>query len=319
MNTQSRKYAEETKNDSDHNAVISYQDYLSEYITEYDEWRRNPSSIPAGKRFIREHDGQLAAEMSLLDLEWDTECFGFRVCRLDILQAAQAKPLEELLNDIRHYALSHDIRLITCRIPYSAGLPRRICEKVGFQLVDVMNIFLGHTHTVPKTTNHNGRHIPIESIGRSTLSQEDQQAILRIGSQAFTHGRINNDPTLSEDHTRRFYNKYMNSCLNNDHLLILVARIEGRVAGFVIGEFDDRFHRNNQPLLGYLKLIAIDSELRGRGIGQRLMHDFWLAMSRRTKLIEVGTQVDNYKALNLYAACGLKPVSSLITFHLWLG
>jgi hypothetical protein len=48
------------------------------------------------------------------------------------------------------------------------------------------------------------------------------------------------------------------------------------------------------------------------------MRAFLTEMHRRVRLVEVGTQINNYPALNLYYGAGLKCVSALVTLHLWL-
>ena len=99
---------------------------------------------------------------------------------------------------------------------------------------------------------------------------------------------------------------------------MLVSRKNDKIVGFALGTEDTVLKKYINTSLGYLWLIAVDDAVAGQGIGQRLLQAFLKKISNRVQLIEVGTQMNNYKALNLYATRGLKMMSALVTMHLWI-
>lgn len=74
----------------------------------------------------------------------------------------------------------------------------------------------------------------------------------------------------------------------------------------------------SSPINGEIGLIAVSSEARGRGIGQRLLRQChrWLALAGATNVCVV-TQGANLAAQRMYIRSGYFPVRSDYWFHRW--
>ena len=264
-------------------------------------------------------DTDVSALAKLVNLEWDTRCFGFKVAKLANLFGNQAESKATLLEEVKAYARAEGVKLLTCRVAYDDFSSLHALEEVGFRIVDAMNIFLWDSQG--STSKDQRSNVTPDGVMVSPLKKSDRstcQALREIAMSTFRHSRLNNDPRFSIAQVRTFYERLLNSFLEKQESLILVARIDDNPAGFVLGAKDVELSEHLAHSLGYLWLVAVDESSAGRGVGQALFEVFLQCFSRQVRFIEVGTQINNYSALNLYARNDLKFVSSLVTLHLWL-
>ena len=220
---------------------------------------------------------------------------------------------------MKEYAHADGVKLLICRVAYNDFSSLHALEEVGFRVVDAMNIFLWKCHgTTP------GGYRSFVTTGAalvSPLEKSDwsaQQAVREIARSAFRYSRLKNDPRFFDAQIKSFHERLLDSFLEKEESLILVARIDDELVGFALGARDHDLSRHLSHPLGYLWLIAVDEMYAKRGVGQNLLGAFLQSFCRQVHFIEVGTQINNYSALNLYARNGLKLVSSLVTMHLWL-
>jgi len=252
------------------------------------------------------------------ELDWDTDCFGFKVARVASLFGQDVESKTRLLERIKADARAVGVRLLTCRVAYRNFTSLHALEAIGFRMADAMNILLWDRRWGQQQRGHDRNADGIVVRELEPRDDETRQALRGLSGTAFSTGRVANDPAFSPAQVARFYERLCESSLNDRRALILVAWMDGRPAGFVLGDEDDEIKRNLGVSLGCLTLIAVDEASAGRGVGRALVRAFLQRMQSRVELVEVGTQIDNYPALNLYTGLGLKLVSSLVTFHLWL-
>jgi ribosomal-protein-alanine acetyltransferase len=125
---------------------------------------------------------------------------------------------------------------------------------------------------------------------------DDIPALLRLEERAFTSDRL----------SRRSFTRM----LTRAHAECVVAEADGRVAGYTLVLL------RRSTSLARLYSIAIDPELRGRGIGRAL-----LAAAERSAIehdaavLRLEVRSDNATAIALYQAAGFRPFGRYLDFY----
>jgi ribosomal-protein-alanine acetyltransferase len=112
---------------------------------------------------------------------------------------------------------------------------------------------------------------------------------------------------------REAFTKQQIAYLLTDYNAIgLVARVNGEIAGFVIGRIDIV---RNAPF-GHILTIDIAPSYRQRGIAQRLLRKIEAIFKERgIKECRLEVREDNVAALNLYQKLGYKEVGKLEKYY----
>lgn len=97
-------------------------------------------------------------------------------------------------------------------------------------------------------------------------------------------------------------------CLKKDPAGFIIAEVEERAAGYVIG------HASGGK--GYLDSIAVEKNLRGKRIGQKLF-DFLINYFKKKKVkeVELEVRVENKKVIKWYKREGFKIVRCLKNYY----
>jgi ribosomal-protein-alanine N-acetyltransferase len=100
---------------------------------------------------------------------------------------------------------------------------------------------------------------------------------------------------------------YLKSYIDEDEMF-LVAEVKGRVVGYILGE----------PLKGkiaYVALLTVDSQVRGKGIGRKLIDAFLKRCSEKELKYVFGFAPKfNKRTIEFYRKCGFKEGKEHIQF-----
>ena len=112
---------------------------------------------------------------------------------------------------------------------------------------------------------------------------------------------------------REAFTKQQIAYLLTDYNAIgLVARVNGEIAGFVIGRIDVE---RNMPF-GHILTVDIEPFHRRKGIAQKLLHEIEaIFIERGIKECRLEVREDNVAASNLYQKLGYKKVGKLEKYY----
>ena len=112
---------------------------------------------------------------------------------------------------------------------------------------------------------------------------------------------------------REAFTKQQIAYLLTDYNAIgLVARVNGEIAGFVIGRIDIV---RNMPF-GHILTVDIEPSHRRKGIAQKLLHEIEaIFIERGIKECRLEVREDNVAASNLYQKLGYKKVGKLEKYY----
>mgnify|MGYP001596271299 CR=1 FL=1 len=239
-------------------------------------------------------------------LEWDTEQFGIRAARLDLLDApgsyAEARAEKrELLASVLDQCREAGIRHLSARVDTGDFSTIHALEEAGFELIDGIQTFL-----LPLNGNHTAA-----PPGTRLFEAGDLPEILEIGRTAFIFDRFHGDPALAPSVADQVNENWTrNCCLGIAADAVVVAEEEGRVVSYVTCRAD------RKPGRGIIILVATAEWARGRGAARRAnsaaLH--WFA-DQGMETVEVGTQLRNIPAARLYESLGFRLARTSLTFR----
>jgi ribosomal-protein-alanine acetyltransferase len=92
----------------------------------------------------------------------------------------------------------------------------------------------------------------------------------------------------------------------------LIAKVNGEVAGFIIGRIDSE----RKSLIGHILTIDVASAYRRRRIAQRLLQEIEKIFKEKgARICRLEVREDNVAALNLYKKLGYKKVDKLERYY----
>jgi len=133
----------------------------------------------------------------------------------------------------------------------------------------------------------------------------------KLAFQSGEYSRFKTDPNFDAKDFYRMYEIWINKSFQSELSVVLVEAADNRLTGFVSLDFKDAETAN-------IGLIAVDSKVRGKGVGRNLMEQAESAASKAgKKYIRVATQQENALATNFYEKQGYSLADQLFIYHYW--
>ncbi|MDZ4805344.1 MAG: GNAT family N-acetyltransferase [Candidatus Eisenbacteria bacterium] len=274
--------------------------------------------------------GGESAAFGLTTLGWDTEQFGVPAGRLDYLIVAPTgdelpavdprdtganrrlfRVAGEAAVAMTDHARARGIRHLSARVD-SRELPvLQALESAGFQLVDAILRF-----SLDSSEWTGAPSLPAGVRLRDAI-ESDIEPLAALAANGFLYDRFHNDPLLLEGVADRVHAAWLTNAIHGkagDG--VLVAEVDGRPAGFFILALDRLAGELLGTTIGTLVLITIDGTLRRRGVALALSLGSidWLKERGATRF-EVGTQLANVPAANVYLKAGFKLVQTSVSLR----
>lgn len=228
-------------------------------------------------------------------LEWDTNFFGFGVCKVQVEPGAC---VEQAITRARAAGMKLAYWFAE---PADADAPR-VAKAINAKLVDRKATYLLElAHAAPAALD--------ARIERAT---EVSGQLRALALQSGQYSRFKIDPNVGPGLFERMYTIWLERAVDGTIAReVLVYREGGRELGFVtIGI------KNGRANIG---LIAVDAEARSKGIGVHLVN---AALSKAKEWgaaqIDVVTQKDNLGACRFYERSGFTQERVEHIYHVWL-
>lgn len=138
---------------------------------------------------------------------------------------------------------------------------------------------------------------------------EDTDACLAIARRAFVHDRFHADARVPDAGADLLKETWVRNSLSGRADAVLVAQVDGQVAGFVTCMVNSD--------AAVIDLIAVGPSCQGQGIGTRLVQGALAHYTGRKALMRVGTQDTNTHSLALYEGQGFTRAHAQVTYH-WI-
>ena len=241
-------------------------------------------------------------------LEWESNYFGVRTSML-----AEADLDDDALADALRQARGDGVQLLVWPALGGRIAPRCLCDEFNGMLVD-------RKATFSKAIRAGGAaldslpddELPVIRYTAATASAE----LCDLAIAAGAYSRFKVDPHIQQKQFEGMYRRWIDKS------------VQGELANVVLIAALDNGHADTRRLGGMITLaeshgvasiglLAVASEMRGRGIGSTLMRTAHCWMSaRNAHEARVVTQLANAAACRLYERCGYssRRCSTTITF-----
>jgi dTDP-4-amino-4,6-dideoxy-D-galactose acyltransferase len=232
--------------------------------------------------------------MKIVELEWDSDFFGYPIGKLTDFQGALQ--IDEVWSTLGESGL----RVVY--IESESDQPQLESAHIVDQITLQMQVGNGHV-------DDPAREFPIAIYPCVQPTDE----LVELAIQAGWSSRFRVDRQFGESEFIRLYKIWIvRSCLREIADTVLVVKESDRCCGFVTGT------RNESDFK--IGLIAVSNAYRKRGIGRRLLAASELHASELgCTTVSVVTQAINHAALRLYESFGFRKKSTLHWYHIWNG
>jgi ribosomal protein S18 acetylase RimI-like enzyme len=242
-------------------------------------------------------------DWSVRTLDWDTRLLGVAVGRLDLTgAAASAEQIEAEL-------AQHKLRYVSARIDAGDAAAAALLERVGFRAVDELSEMVK-----VDTVSTSG---PAASVTVRDAGEADGEAFRALASRGYVN-RLSREPNLDAARVRTLYAEWAHNDLRGRtpiNLLAVDSRSGGKTPlGFIaVGIEKDR------PSVGFVDLVVVDPDARGRGLGEVLMLAAMRRLAERgVTSFELGVAGGNAPAVGLYRKLGFVERGRKIDYARWL-
>ncbi|MDD4737254.1 MAG: N-acetyltransferase [Kiritimatiellae bacterium] len=139
---------------------------------------------------------------------------------------------------------------------------------------------------------------------------DDLAAIFHLGEKVFTSQEVSN--------LYRTWDEYeVVGLFNSEPEYMLVAEIDGRMAGFAMGTTINK--ARSAWSYGHLVWLAVEPEFSRQGVGDLLFEEFREIMQRQgVRLLMVDTQADNTPAIEFFQKKGFENPTDHLYMTLYL-
>lgn len=233
-------------------------------------------------------------------LPWDTEFLGFPVARL------RPTALDEAAFDaVLRHCRAVGIRLLYLYADPADAVTAATARRAGLPLADHRLTF---EMLLPATPNYTAR-TGFQIRPTTTYSSRLEALVWQSGE----YSRFRRDPNFAPDVFPRLYSQWLRNILagRTARQLLVAESADEVVQGLLV--LDEKPHQTS------LELLAVDTALRGRGLGWQFLE----AAQRQAyawghPALRLVTQADNEPACRLYRRFGFRVTHEEHLYHCWL-
>jgi dTDP-4-amino-4,6-dideoxy-D-galactose acyltransferase len=225
--------------------------------------------------------------MTIEELKWDSEFFGIRIGRItnSNLKNFDAKLFNEQVQDERF-----DLVYV---INFGEMLPWKSVSQANLDLVEIM-VTMTKKFDKPQYQNRNYKF-------RMELSDQELDGCYKIAEATSVVSRFGKEPWIGPEKTKLLYRKWIDNTLNGSFADGLFLYKEAKeIAGLHIIRTDEK------NKIGYTSIIAVDPDLKGRGIGKKLWHqafNYWVN-EKEIEYCKVPFSFRNIESFNFHLKMG---------------
>ena len=256
------------------------------------------------------------------DSPWDTEITGRRIGAIEHIAVAAGDDcgteiLQELIDELTRSLADRETQCVVCKV-HSNELPVvHALEQRGFLLMDSLLDFVFDFSRTPLEEINRPRRDKQLTIRRAEPA--DLSALMAINEKAFTgyFGRYHADPQMPPGTATKIYAEWVRSAFQGWADWILVAEVDGRIAGYGLWRKPLEIEARNSLRVAHYDLAAIDPEFLGRGLWTALMFD-GMSIARNYAQYLVGpVHVCNYPVQHTLQKLGWRISGARHSFHKW--
>lgn len=232
----------------------------------------------------------------MMNLAWDSQFFGKKIGRLDIVEENEGFLKENLS---KSFVEKYD--LIYLFTEHNIEISDKILQEFHGKLVDKKVIFT--TKIEQLSTN---QHTNIKEF----LDKKATNELYELAYLSGSHSRFRLDEKLGIENFKRLYREWIDKSVSHEIACKIFVYGDEKISGMITLSVKD-----STATIG---LVAVDETLQGRGVGRALIDacvDF--CRSVQIKTLDVPTQLDNIQACRFYEKYGFEVKEIKNIYHFW--
>ena len=212
------------------------------------------------------------------DSPWDSEITGRRIGTVEHLAVAagdvsRTEILQELLDKLTRSLADRGTECVVCKLQSNELPVIHALEQRGFLLMDtLLDFVLDFFRTPIKESNlpRRGEQLKIRRAKRADLPE-----LMALSEKAFADysGRYHADPQMPPGTATKIYAEWVRSAFQGWADWILVAEVDGKIAGYGIWRKPLEIEAKNSLGVAHYNLAAVHPEFSGRGLYTALALD----------------------------------------------
>jgi dTDP-4-amino-4,6-dideoxy-D-galactose acyltransferase len=236
------------------------------------------------------------------ELDWDSDWWGVRTAQV----VGQVRTQDDL-QSVDDWCRQRRVELLYFLCPLAEPSVGQRAEASGFRFMDLrVTLENGSVHGRPPVRDRtDGARI-------RAATADDAPVLGQIASESYRFTRFYADTGLPDDRCDELYRTWIEQECRGQADAVLVAEIDGRIAGYISCAMDPSAHQ------GTIGLVGVTESFRGRGVGSFVLSEAlaWFNDHEATS-VSVVTQGRNSAALQLYESQGFRISDGGLWFHKW--
>lgn len=257
------------------------------------------------------------------DSPWDSQITGRHIGAVEHLAVisdvrAAAEILHQLIDAVTRSLADRGTQCLVCKVQSGALSKIHALEQSGFLLMDTLVDFVFDFSLTPLEKISLPKRDPELKIRRAV--PQDLPALMAINEKAFGayFGRYHADPQMPPGAATKIYAEWVRSALEGWADWILVAEVDGKIAGYGLWRKPLELEAKNSLHVAHYDLAAIDPEFRGRGLWTALMLDGMRIAREFAQYIIGPVHVANYPVQQSLQKFYWRSSGARHSFHKWL-
>ena len=257
------------------------------------------------------------------DSPWDSEITGRRIGTVEHIAATTdddsgTEILQELLDELTRSLADRGTQCVVCKVHSNESRAIHALEQRGFLLMDSLLDFVFDFSRTPLAEINPPRRDKQLKIRRAEPA--DLPALMAINEKAFTgyFGRYHADSRMPPDTGTKIYAQWVHSAFQGWADWILVAELDGRIAGYGLWRKPLKIEEKNSLRVAHYDLAAIDPEFLGRGLWTALMFEGMGIAQNYAQYLVGPVHVCNYPVQHTLQKLGWRISGARHSFHKWL-
>jgi ribosomal protein S18 acetylase RimI-like enzyme len=256
------------------------------------------------------------------DSAWDSKLMGRRVGTVEHFAARGDGPqataiLHELIEKLTQALADRGTQCVVCKVQPNERATIHVLEQSGFLLMDTLLDFVfdfSHASIAAIAAGQQDEALKIRPA-----KADDLPASMAISEKVFAHyfGRFHADPQMPAGTPTKVYAEWVRSAFAGWADWILVAEIDGKVAGYGIWRKPLAIEKRHSLRVAHYDLAAVDPQFQGGGLWAALMLD-GMRIARDFAQYVIGpVHISNHPVQHILQKCGWNIAGARHSFHKW--
>ncbi len=254
-------------------------------------------------------------ELCFTKLQWDSDHFGYPCYKLDMVSKHPTltpgkEDLMHIRKEIDSFLNEKNIRFVFADIDSANSSLNRFIQDIGFRFI--LNWLDGFI----ETKNYIGA---AEETEIKILSGTDIEFYAQLAKKEYYKGgRFYSDHHFDKEKVDELYAALVNNSTNDNNILMTETE-NGLQAGLMICKNIMQYEYTKPIRVAHLRFLVLNREIRGQGIGERLVRKTLNYLKDKCDIITSGIETHNLVSLNLHNKIGFKYNYSHNAYHYWHG